>query len=152
MRSNHTHSSRRAIPALVASCLLLVAGGSQAADVVVRVSGLKEPLGQVGCSLFAGAVGFPMDNASARVMWQSADAKGVICLFADVAVGNYAVSIGHDLNGNKSVDTNFIGMPTEQWGVSNNVRPTLRAPRFDEAQFKVNSDAKEVVIDIKVAK
>jgi uncharacterized protein (DUF2141 family) len=50
------------------------------------------------------------------------------------------------------VDTNFVGMPTEQWGVSRNVRPTLRAPRFDEASFKVAADAGEIVIDIKVAK
>jgi uncharacterized protein (DUF2141 family) len=152
MPSNQTLPSRQGIHALVASSLLLVAGGSQAADVVVRVSGLKEPLGQVGCSLFSGAVGFPMNNARSRVIWQSADQKGVICVFTEVAEGNYAVSIGHDLNGNKIVDTNFIGMPTEQWGVSNNARSTLRAPRFDEAQFKVNSDAKEVVIDIKVEK
>jgi uncharacterized protein (DUF2141 family) len=39
-----------------------------------------------------------------------------------------------------------------QWGVSNNAGPSLRAPRFDEAVFKTGADAKEVVIDIKVAK
>ena len=133
---------------------LLVAtiGASHAAEVVVRVSGLSEPLGQVGCSLFAGTAGFPMDNTSARNLWLPADAKGVTCRFNDVPEGTYAVSIGHDVNGNKRVDTNFIGLPTEQWGVSNNARPPLRAPRFDEASFKVASDAKDVVIDIKVAK
>jgi len=133
---------------------LLVAtiGASHAAEVVVRVSGLSEPLGQVGCSLFAGTAGFPMDNTSARNLWLPADARGVTCRFNDVPEGTYAVSVGHDLNGNKRVDTNFIGLPTEQWGVSNNARPPLRAPRFDEASFKVASDAKDVVIDIKVAK
>ena len=50
------------------------------------------------------------------------------------------------------VDANFIGLPTEQWGVSNNARPTLRAARFEEASFKVAADTKDVVIDIKVAK
>jgi uncharacterized protein (DUF2141 family) len=124
---------------------------SGAAEVAVRVSGLSEPLGQVGCSLFAGAPGFPMDNSSARNLWLPADTKGVTCRFNDVPEGTYAVAIGHDLNGNRRVDTNFIGLPTEQWGVSNNVRPSLRAPRFDEASFKV-TDAKDVVLDIKVAK
>ena len=125
---------------------------ASAAELLVRITGLSEPLGQVGCSLFAGQAGFPMDNAGARQLWQAADAKGVTCRYSDVPEGTYAVSIGHDLNGNKRVDTNFIGLPTEQWGVSNNVRPNLRAPRFDEAMFKVAADAKEVVIDIKVAK
>jgi uncharacterized protein (DUF2141 family) len=57
-------------------------------------------------------------------------------------------------------------MPTEQWGVSNNVRPTLRAPpcaphlarpilrapRFEEAAFKVIAGTEQLIIDIKVAK
>ena len=106
----------------------------------------------VGCALFAGPAGFPMDNAGARQAWQAADAKGVTCRLSDVPQGRYAVSIGHDLNGNKRVDTNFIGLPTKQWGVSHNARPSLRAPRFDEAVFKVAGDAKEVAIEIKVAK
>ena len=137
---------------LLAALLVATFGASQAAEIVVRVSGLSDPLGQVGCSLFAGTAGFPMDNTSARNLWLPADAKGVTCRFNDVPEGTYAVSVGHDLNGNKRVDTNFIGLPTEQWGVSNNARPPLRAPRFDEASFKVAADAKDVGIDIKVAK
>jgi len=137
---------------VLAALALVLPAGAHAAELVVRISGLSGPLGQVGCSLFAGPAGFPMDNSGARQMWQAADAKGVTCRYNEVPEGTYAVSIGHDLNGNKRVDTNFIGLPTEQWGVSNNARPSLRAPRFDEALFKVAIDAKEVVIDIKVAK
>jgi uncharacterized protein (DUF2141 family) len=137
---------------LLAVLLVTTCGASTAAEVVVRVSGLSEPLGQVGCSLFAGATGFPMDNTSARNLWLPAESKGVTCHFSDVPEGTYAVSIGHDLNANRRVDTNFIGLPTEQWGVSNNARPSLRAPRFDEASFKVAADAQDLVIDIKVAK
>jgi uncharacterized protein (DUF2141 family) len=133
----------------LALALPVVAG---AAELTVRVTGLSEPLGQVGCSLFAGAAGFPKDSSGARQFWRAADAKGVTCRFGDVPEGTYAVSIGHDLNGNKRVDSNFVGMPTEQWGVSNNARPNLRAPRFDEAMFRVVADAQEMFIEIKVAK
>jgi uncharacterized protein (DUF2141 family) len=143
---------RRSANVLLLAAVCALPLTARAADVVVRITGLSEPLGKVGCSLFAGPAGFPMDNAGARQVWQAADAKGVTCRYTDVPEGTYAVAIGHDLNGNKRVDTNFIGMPTEQWGVSNNARPSLRAPRFDEAQFRVTADAKEVVIDIKVAK
>jgi uncharacterized protein (DUF2141 family) len=135
---------------IAASFALPVPAG--AAELVVRITGLSDPLGQVGCSLFAGPAGFPMDNSGARQLWQAADAKGVTCRYSDVPEGSYAVSIGHDLNGNRRVDTNFVGLPTEQWGVSNNVRPRLRAPRFNEAAFKVTADARELVIEIEVAK
>jgi uncharacterized protein (DUF2141 family) len=143
---------RRPWRALFAGLALCAGGASGAAEVVVRISGLSEPLGQVGCSLFAGATGFPMDNSAARVLWLPAEAGGVTCRYADVPEGSYAVSIGHDLNGNRRVDTNFFGLPTEQWGVSNNARPSLRAPRFDEAVFKVTPESREVGIDIKVAR
>lgn len=138
--------------AIVACAAFSAPGTSSAADLVIRVSGMLDPLGQIGCSLFAGPDGFPMDNTKARVQWLPADAKGVSCRFADVAAGRYAVSLGHDLNGNRRVDTNFVGLPTEQWGVSRNARPTLRAPRFDEAVFEIAADATELVIDIKLAK
>jgi uncharacterized protein (DUF2141 family) len=156
MKSDQQTSTRTRSRRLLLAALIAVSPAvplsAVAAELVVRITGLSEPLGQVGCSLFAGPAGFPMDTSGARQVWQAADAKGVICRYSDLPEGSYAVSIGHDLNGNKRVDTNFIGMPTEQWGVSNNARPSLRAPRFDEAVFKVTADAKEVVIDIKVAK
>lgn len=138
---------------VIASALsLCVAAGAHAAELVVRITGIAEPLGQIGCSLFSSPAGFPMDSSTARQQWLPADPKGVTCRFDKVSEGTYVVSIGHDLNGNRKVDTNFVGMPTEQWGVSNNVRPTLRAPRFEEAAFKVAADATEIVLDIKVAK
>lgn len=118
----------------------------------MRVSGITEPLGQIGCALFADPAGFPMDNSGARQLWLPAETKGTTCRFEQVPEGTYVVSIGHDVNGNRKVDTNFVGIPIEQWGVSKNVRPTLRAPRFEEAAFKVAADAIEVVLDIKVAK
>ena len=142
-------SGRHRLPALL---LIVACSACGAAEVVVRVSGLTQPSGQVGCSLFSAAAGFPMDSTSAPSLWLPAQGKGVTCRFNDVPEGTYAVSVGHDLNGNRRVDTNLFGVPTEPWGVSNNARPTLRAPRFDEAAFKVGGDGKEVVVDIEVAK
>lgn len=147
--SRLTHRSFFIVALVVASA---TAGARSAAtELVVRVGGLEAPFGQVGCSLFAGPAGFPMDNTVAQVQWHAASPDGVICRYAGVAPGRYAVSIAHDRNGNRQVDTNFLGMPTEPWGVSNNVRPNLRAPRFNEAQFSVDPQAAELVIDIKVA-
>lgn len=53
-------------------------GSAGTAELVVRVTGLSEPLVQVGCSLFAGPAGFPKDNAGARQLWKAADTKEVV--------------------------------------------------------------------------
>ncbi len=125
---------------------------SHAADVVVRVSGIAAPYGEIGCSLYSSSAGFPMDFSSARSEWMKADPGGVACKFERVRPGTYAVAVGHDRNGNRRVDTNFLGLPTEQWGVSRNPRPLLRAPRFDEATFVVPTDDAAVQLDVTVAK
>jgi uncharacterized protein (DUF2141 family) len=152
MKSKSALPAHSGWKALLPALALLAPGLGAAAELVVRVGGLAEPLGRVGCSLFAGASGFPLDSAQARVQWHAADAKGVVCRYADLPAGSYAVSIVHDRNGNQRVDTNLVGLPTEPWGVSNNVRPSLRAPRFDEAAFKVPADERDLLVLIQVAR
>ncbi len=139
-----------ALASLAGTMLLALPSHAAGADVVVRVSGIASSTGEIGCALFPAGPAFPMDASGARQVWVKADAAGVSCRFDGVAEGSWAVSVSHDLNGNRKVDTNFFGIPTEAWGVSNNVRPSLRAPRFDEAAFKVAAAAVE--LDIKVAK
>jgi uncharacterized protein (DUF2141 family) len=137
------------IAAIVVACASAVP--ARAADLVVRVTGIAAAAGEVGCALFTAPEGFPSDDAVARRVRLPADPAGVTCRFPDVPAGRYAVAVSHDANGNRKLDTNLIGLPTEAWGVSNNARPTMRAPRFDEARFDV-ADGRETVIDVKVVK
>jgi len=141
----------------IALCIAFAAGScsslsSFAAELTVNASGLVAPYGSVGCSLFAAEAGFPMDNSRAKTEWIPVSGETATCRFKDVPAGKFAVSVAHDVNGNRKVDTNLFGIPTEQWGVSNNARPSLRAPRFDEAVFAIASEATNLSIDIKVAK
>ena len=126
---------------------------AQAATLVVTVSGLADSRGEVGCAVFANEAGFPMETAKAlRQMWAQAPATGKAeCRFTDLPPGRYAVAVSHDLNGNRRLDTNVLGMPTEPWGVSNGAHPKLRAPRFDEAAFVVSEGDGVQALDMKVA-
>ena len=53
----------------------------------------------------------------------------------ELPAGTYAISCFHDVNGNGKLDTNFLGIPTEPYGFSNNARPKFRAPNWEEAKF-----------------
>jgi uncharacterized protein (DUF2141 family) len=122
-----------------------------AADLIVKVTGLEDKRGQVACALYSSAEGFPMDPAKAKTQRLPATPPFVECRFPDLKPGSYAVAVSVDWNGNQKTDKNFLGMPTEPWGVSRNVRPKLRAPRFDEAVFDVK-DGPENRLEIQVAK
>ena len=58
----------------------------------------------------------------------------------DVAPGEYAVAVHHDANANGKLDANFLGIPKEGYGVSNDARPTFRAPKFSEARVVISRD------------
>jgi uncharacterized protein (DUF2141 family) len=136
---------------LVPAVLLLITTGAAAAELRVAVTGARSASGQIGCALYGGERGFPMDPANAVQLWQAADPNGVTCRFEGLRPGSYAVAVSHDLNGNRRTDTNFIGLPTEDWGVSNNARPTLRPPRFEEAAIQV-TEGQPVSIEIRLGR
>ena len=120
-------------------------GGSEQADpptatltVNLTLAG-RSKVGEVGCALFRDAKGFPLDDSRATTLWQPAG-QTLTCVFERLTHGSYAVAVSHDLNGNRRTDRNFIGMPKEAWGVSNNARPSLRAPRFQEAVVQLSEN------------
>ena len=61
--------------------------------------------------------------------------------FEDVPDGNYAISVIHDANNNKKFDKNFLGIPTEGYGASQNKLPFAAAPKFEENKFTVTANS-----------
>jgi uncharacterized protein (DUF2141 family) len=57
--------------------------------------------------------------------------------------GDYAVSVFHDREGDGRLERNFIGLPREPSGLSNNLRPRFGPPKFDGAKFTVGSGVVE---------
>lgn len=117
----------------------------------IQVVGISSKQGEIGCALYRSANGFPMDPSKAVQTWQPASPGRVTCRFDGLAPGTYAVALSHDLNGNRITDTNFIGLPKEAWGVTNNGRPSMRAPRFDEAGVAVAA-GETVTQTVRIAK
>lgn len=75
------------------------------------------------------------------------DDTKVIYEFKNIPNGTYAISVIHDENDNKKLDKNFLGIPTEGYGFSNNIRPAFRGANFDESKFVLNID-KSIVIKL----
>lgn len=74
--------------------------------------------------------------------------KTVSFTFQDIPEGTYGIRIFQDLNGNGKLDSGAFG-PKEPWGMSNNIRPAFRGPTFEEIQFEVNANIKNMNITLK---
>jgi uncharacterized protein (DUF2141 family) len=53
--------------------------------------------------------------------------------------GEYALSIFQDVNDDGKLERNFIGLPKEPAGLSNNLRPKFGPPKYKDAAFPVTA-------------
>jgi uncharacterized protein (DUF2141 family) len=130
---------------LAALFVLATAVPARAGELVVRIHGLEAARGQVLVQLYSEAerVTFPYSErgvtAELRLKAHALDAPATDASigFGNLAPGRYAIVVVDDENGNGDLDRNLLGIPTEGYGFSNGVRPTLRPPSFDEAALAV---------------
>lgn len=138
------------LPIVFFSLISISASYAIAADLKVKVeSELAD--GNIGCALFSSPKGFPMDATGAVLKFSQNTPTGTEFVFSNLKSGKYAVSVMNDQNGNKTLDKNLIGIPKEEWGVSNNIRPTLRAPKFEEAAFEMDEKS-DLTLKIRIEK
>lgn len=71
-----------------------------------------------------------------------------MAVFQNLPAGEYAVSVYHDENNNKKMDTNFFGIPKEGVGASNNARGHLGPPKYKDAKFLFNGKSQTIQIQI----
>jgi uncharacterized protein (DUF2141 family) len=74
-------------------------------------------------------------------------ANGAKLSFADVAPGDYAISVLHDENSDGKVNTS-LGIPREGVGFSRSPRLRFSAPKFPDVRFAVG--AQPVAMDIRL--
>ena len=119
-----------------------------AATLRVSVVDLRNTKGHLRLGVFTSAKGFPRDRNGA-MMWKSLPADSNERTFTiNLPPGRYALVVLHDENGNKKLDENFLGVPKEGYGVSNNPKPRFRAATFDEAAFALPDSGAELAISI----
>lgn len=118
-------------------------------DIQVNISGLKNTTGQVGILLFQKADGFPSNHEKAmRQILLPISGNNMQYTFTGIPYGKYAVSVMHDANRNKKLDLNFLGIPTEGNGVSNNATSRLGPPKFEDALFSLDKQIHSLSIKV----
>jgi uncharacterized protein (DUF2141 family) len=58
----------------------------------------------------------------------------------DIPAGEYAVAVYQDINKNGILDKGIFSIPKEPYGLSNNYRPFLSAPTYEDCKFKLDGN------------
>ena len=130
---------QRSLVFFISFFLFLPAWGiAQTVDTSIRIdiSNIRNLIGDVGCLLFNAPEGYPSNHEKAyKIIHSPISSGGAVCEFKEIASGLYAVIVFHDENLNAHMDKNFMGIPKEGYGASNNIRPLMSAPAFSDASF-----------------
>ena len=117
----------------------------------VTILNIRNSIGTVACALFESPEGFPTEFllAATNVMVIKIRKSQARCDFEDIPPGKYAMAVIHDENMNGKLDTNWLGVPTEGYGFSNNATGVLGPPAFSAASFRYDGQNVELTMSLK---
>ena len=126
---------------------LMISNNILAADLEVTVKALRNGEGQLRMAIFDGPSEFPRGDEirSLNIKAKTGDIKTLI---KGMKSGTYAIAVHHDENFNEQMDTNFLGLPEEGYGFSNDAKVFFGPPNFQEASFTINAEQKKISIHI----
>lgn len=119
------------------SLSLTTLGQSETGKMTISLTNLRNNKGHALVSLFRDGVGYPDQPAKAfrKEKLVITDRKVTLHL-EGIPAGSYAIAILHDENDDLRMNTNWIGIPKEGYGFSNNVMGTLGPPSIQKASFR----------------
>ncbi|CAL2077579.1 conserved hypothetical protein [Tenacibaculum dicentrarchi] len=111
--------------------------------ITVYFEGMKSDKGNLYVAIYNNKKAFLKEAIKGRII-KISDKKASL-VFENMIAGTYAISAFHDVNDNKKMDTNFIGIPKEPIGISNDAKGFIGPPKYKDAKFDVIQSIKMTI-------
>lgn len=114
---------------------------SQDRTITVEVLNLKNDHGTVRLVLFDNPEYYPEESEKAlKKASATISSNKSKVMITGLKSGTYAISLFHDENNNGELDTNWLGIPKEGVGASNDAKGRMGPPHFEDAKFQLNGE------------
>lgn len=112
-------------------------------SLTLSIEAIEGNEGEIFYTVFESKKGFPnkADLAVKRGALVIEDGKASVTI-NDLPEGTYAISVYHDMDNNGKLKTNFIGMPKEGVGNSND---NAGRPNFEKSSFSLSGNQTVVI-------
>lgn len=142
---------RKSLIALALSAVVAPAGFAAAGTLRVVATNVKSDQGSIVVWVYDDADKWLGDG------WRTQKVTAVagnrkddsVTVELDLPPGDYALSVFQDVENDGKLARNFIGIPKEPAGLSNNLRPKFGPPRFKDAKFTVGDGLVEQRIELR---
>ena len=114
---------------------LLNAQTGSGQDITVKINNLESNKGKVYVAVYDSEGSFlntGVKSTMSKIIGNSCEVT-----FENIPNGVYAISIFHDENDNNKMDSNFLGIPKEDYGCSNNAKGFMGPPKWEDAKFEL---------------
>jgi uncharacterized protein (DUF2141 family) len=140
--SPHARAARSLLAAL---SLCLAAAAAVAGDLTIEVSGITPDRGKVYIAVYDRPDTFPSGRQLVGQVLIPQD-RHLTVHFSNLPPGRYAAAAFQDFNGNGKLDKNFLGIPKEPYGFSQEARGSIGPPTFAEAAITLDPDGATRVV------
>lgn len=104
--------------------------------IIVLMRGLRNDRGVASAGAYASAATWTRSGEEIATC-NGPVSRGISrCWLENVRPGRYAIGVMHDEDGDGQFDTGFLGIPSEGYGFSRDVRGSLGPPSFESASFE----------------
>jgi uncharacterized protein (DUF2141 family) len=115
----------------------------------LTVSNIKTAEGKIMVAVFNEASTFLTDNRYEGIAVPVTKAGSIEVAIPDLPFGKYALSIFHDKNDNDELDSNWMGIPKEPYGFSNNAKGSFGPPSYEKVVFDFEKDQQTHSVRVK---
>ena len=112
----------------------------QSSDITLNVTNIDKIKGNISIALFDNGDEFPGHANCYFGTNILVNSNELTYVFKDVPNGSYAIALYHDIDKNGELNANWIGIPKEPYGFSNDAMGKMGPPKFEDASFKVSSN------------
>jgi len=118
------------------------------ASLEVRVTGLRNLEGTLKIAICANPECYEDMTGHIATASVPITDNSMSVMFDNLFPSKFVVMLYHDEDNNGDLETNFLGLPLEGYGFSNNVEPSFGKPDFDELAIEVPEDGHKEVIQM----
>jgi len=120
---------------------------SQSPTLTINVPSISPVEGELQVSVFNSEKSFLKENEEYKIYRFNIEKTEGKFVIKDLPKGEYSMVIYHDKNNNGEMDRSFLGIPKEGYGFSNNFKPRLSGPIFEDCSFTL-VNKKEIEISL----
>ena len=128
------------------TALLALPATGWCADLELKVENVKEAMGNLRIGIYGSAEDFR--KTAVKEVQAPASTNPVVIRVPGLAVGDYAIAIYHDRNGNQKLDSNLLGIPSEPYGFSGSTRNLVGPATWQQARFGLPAEGGTVTIQL----